>query len=178
MAAAPCPSSIASQFGAALDMLENAIRACPEGLWGDRSRRPEFWYLAYHAIFFVDLYLSEGEPGFAPPPPFTLSEFDPSGLMPDRVYSKEELLSYLDHGRRKFRALMEAVTDEGLSALRKFGSISGPLDEVLLYNLRHVQHHAAQLNLILRQVTDSAPGWVVRAKSRDTGTGGRAGISL
>ena len=31
--------------------------------------------------------------------------------------------------------------------------------ELLLYNLRHV-HHAARLYLILRQTTDSAPGWV------------------
>jgi uncharacterized damage-inducible protein DinB len=32
--------------------------------------------------------------------------------------------------------------------------------ELLLYNMRHVQHHAAQLNLLLRQTTDSAPDWV------------------
>jgi hypothetical protein len=38
------------------------------------------------------------------------------------------------------------------------------LGAALLYNLRHVQHHAAQLNLILRQAVDSAPGWVGRAK--------------
>lgn len=25
------------QFGAAIDMLENALRACPDALWGDRS---------------------------------------------------------------------------------------------------------------------------------------------
>ncbi|MDH3267800.1 MAG: hypothetical protein OEM46_02990 [Ignavibacteria bacterium] len=31
------------------------------------------------------------------------------------------------------------------------------LCELLLYNMRHVQHGAAQLNLILRQKTDSAP---------------------
>lgn len=37
--------------------------------------------------------------------------------------------------------------------------------ELLLYNLRHVQHGAAQLNLILRQETDSAPRWVARGKS-------------
>jgi len=30
--------------------------------------------------------------------------------------------------------------------------------------MRHVQHHAAQLNLILRQTIDSAPPWVGRAK--------------
>ena len=32
--------------------------------------------------------------------------------------------------------------------------------ELLLYSMRHVQHHAAQLNLILRQRTNSAPRWV------------------
>lgn len=36
--------------------------------------------------------------------------------------------------------------------------------ELLLYDLRHVQHHAAQLNPILRQAVDAAPGWVARAK--------------
>jgi len=36
--------------------------------------------------------------------------------------------------------------------------------ELLLYNMRHVQHHAAQLNLMLRQAVDSAPGWVAKTK--------------
>jgi len=30
--------------------------------------------------------------------------------------------------------------------------------------MRHVQHHAAQLNLILRQTIDSAPTWVSKTK--------------
>jgi hypothetical protein len=28
-----------------------------------------------------------------------------------------------------------------------------------------VQHHTAQLNLLLRQATDSAPGWVTTSRS-------------
>ena len=59
------------QFGAAIAMLENAIRACPDQLWSDRERQPEFWYLAYHTLFFLDLYLSDATKEFAPPPPFT-----------------------------------------------------------------------------------------------------------
>jgi len=47
--------------------------------------------------------------------------------------------------------------------------------ELLLYNLRHVQHHAAQLNLILRQETDSAPGWVGQTK---TGLGAPGTVPL
>jgi hypothetical protein len=35
------------QFGAAVDMLENAVLACPDNLWVDRSQRPEFWYVRF-----------------------------------------------------------------------------------------------------------------------------------
>lgn len=156
---------LGAQVGAAIDMMENAIRACPESLWGDTSRKPQFWYVAYHALFFLDLYLSDKEEGFAPPAPFTLAEMDPAGVMPDRVYTKDELLSYLEHGRRKLKAAMAGFTDEGARRHRVFGSVEGSGLEMLLYNLRHVQHHTAQLNLILRQVTDSAPQWVRRAKA-------------
>jgi hypothetical protein len=44
--------------------------------------------------------------------------------------------------------------------------------ELVLYNLRHVQHHAAQLNLILRQVVDAAPGWVSK-RARTPGDAAR-----
>ena len=157
-------TAIAGQLGGAMDMLENAIRACPDALWGDTTRNPQFWYLAYHVIFFNDLYLSSGEKGFVPPKPYTLSEFDPSGLMPDRVYAKDEMLSYLDHGRRKLKALMAEFTEARAGERLEFGSIQGTRLEVLLYNMRHVQHHAAQLNLLLRQTTQSAPRYVIRAK--------------
>ncbi|HEU4339335.1 MAG TPA: DinB family protein [Planctomycetota bacterium] len=157
-------SAIAGQLGGAMDMLENAIRACPDSLWGDTTRNPQFWYLAYHAIFYNDVYLSPGDKSFAPPKPYTLSEFDPSGLMPDRVFTKDEMISYLDHGRRKLKGLLAELTEERAGERLEFGSVQGSRLEVLLYNLRHIQHHSAQLNLLLRQATDSAPKWVVRAK--------------
>jgi hypothetical protein len=157
------------QFGAAIDMLENAIAACPEKVWGDRSRRPEYWYMAYHTLFYLDCYLSDSVEGFAPPTPFTLSEFDPSGLLPERVYEKVELLRYLEHGREKCRARIEALTEERARQQCRFGSIQGSVVELLLYNMRHVQHHAAQLNLILRQTIDSAPGWVSKTKRQLAG---------
>jgi hypothetical protein len=39
-----------------------------------------------------------------------------------------------------------------------------PFGELLLYTMRHVQEHAAQLNMFLGQRTGSAAGWVGRAK--------------
>ncbi len=150
------------QFGGAIEMLENAMRACPEEVWGERTRQPEFWYLTYHTLFWLDFYLSESGESFAPPPPFNLDEMDPAGLMPERVYSKAEMQVYLEHGREKGRALIAGLTDERTAESVTLGSFVGPRGELLLNNMRHVQHHAAQLNLILRQQIDSAPRWVRR----------------
>lgn len=157
-------SIVWQQFGAAIDMLENAMRDCPDDLWRDRSQKPEFWYLVYHTLFWLDLYLSGAVEGFAPPAPFTLDELDPAGLIPERPYTKKELQAYLEHGRKKCRTAIDALTEEQDRQRYRFGWGEASYPELLLYNMRHVQHHAAQLNLILRQQTDSAPGWVARAK--------------
>jgi hypothetical protein len=157
-------SVIWQQFGAAIDMLDNALLACPDELWSDRSQRPEFWYVVYHTLFFLDLYFSDSVEGFIPPVPFNLDELDPAGLMPERPYTKDELHTYLEHGRRKCRATIEALTDEKARQRCSFEWVDVSNAELLLYNMRHVQHHAAQLNLILRQKTDSAPAWVPKAR--------------
>lgn len=150
------------QLGAAIDMLENAIVACPEELWLDPERRP--WHLAYHTLFFLDLYLSGTTEGFAPPPPFTLSELDPAGVLPEREYTKAELLAYLDHGRRKCRATLAALDEDTAARPAAFPWLPGfTVGELHLCSLRHVQHGAAQLNLLLRQRVDDAPAWVKQA---------------
>jgi hypothetical protein len=160
------------QFGAAIDMLANAMRSCPEDVWAkDPAKRPEwidndvvgFWYVAYHTIFFLDYYLSVQPEGFVPPAPFTRAELDPAGLLPERPYTKAELQSYLGHCRGKCRAMLDAISDEDFRKASAFSRFGFSRAEMLLYNLRHVQHHAAQLNLLLRQQTGGAPGWVSEA---------------
>ena len=75
------------QFGAAIDMLNEALRDCPDELWEKRlwEDQPDqwvaagfstFWYLGCHTLFWLDLYLTGAEEGFAPPEPFDLVEMD------------------------------------------------------------------------------------------------------
>jgi hypothetical protein len=144
-------------------MLANAIQACPDSVWSGEPPRA-FWYIAFHTIFFLDLYLSPvGEDQFRPPAPFGLTELA-DGVPPERTYTKDELLAYLEHCRKKLDAVMAA----GESGMTEVWTVADcPFDyrkmangELLLYNMRHVQHHAAQLYLLLRQRTDSAPKWV------------------
>ena len=145
------------QFGASIDMLENAIQLCPDRLWDTETK---FWYNAYHCLFFLDYYLTLNPDQFAPPEPFTLSEFDPSGAMPERTYNKKELLTYLQACRDKCHHLITDLTEETAKTNWTNQYRSYPLIEILLYNMRHVQHHAAQLNLLLRQGMSDAPRWV------------------
>jgi len=149
------------QFGAAIDMLENALTACPDKLWNDGSK---FWYIGYHTLFYLDYYLSDSPVNFLPPAPFSFSELDPTHTRPERIYTKEELLTYLEYGRQKCHHLIASLTTEKAAQrfINEYRNYS--ILEILLYNMRHVQHHAAQLNLLLRQATNDAPKWVSRAK--------------
>lgn len=148
------------QLEASIDMLENALLACPDELWGDRSKQPECWYLVYHTLFWLDLYLSGSAEGFSPPAPSTLEELDPAGIPPERVYTRDELQTYLHHCRHKCRTVLETLTDARAQELCRLSWGEVSFAELLLDNMRHVRHYAAQLNLILRQQIDAAPRWV------------------
>src|SRR5436190_18885838 len=143
---------LASQYGAALDMLENAIRACPDTLWDDGAApvAQQFWYLAFHTLWWHDYYFAANEAAHAPPEPFTMDEMDPAGIYPANAYTCEQLLAFLEHGRGRCRARLGALTDTEAAAPCGFDRRDMSALELFLYNLRHVQHHAAQLNLLLR----------------------------
>src|ERR1051326_3509513 len=111
------------QFGVAIDTLENALLACPASLWREQlwhdssehsmpSEFAEFWYLTYHTLFWLDLYLSGcKEEEFVPPAPFIWTEVDPA-VSPEQPYTKEELHAYLEAMRRKCHDQIFALTDE------------------------------------------------------------------
>ena len=163
--------AVAQQFSAAIDMLENVLLACPDELWQVRlwddpnlPRSSEFWYILYHTLFWLDLYLSGSVEGFRPPAPFTLDELDPAGIIPDRPYNKDELRTYLEHTRKKCRSTIEALTNEKAHQPCTFPWGEVTFAALLLDNMRHVQERLAQLNLILGQKVGWSPRWVTNAK--------------
>ena len=161
-----CRSAIRQQFHAAIDMLANAIEACPDSVWPGEGRGA-FWYLAFHVLVFLDLYLSpEGEDQFHPPSPFGLTELEPKFVPPERTYRKDELLAYVEHCRKKLDAVMAGMTEAWTAGPCPFDYRAMSNGELLLYNMRHVQHHAAQLNMLLRQAGVSPPDWVSKGGLR------------
>lgn len=160
--------SLWQQFGASVDMLKNAIQLWPDQYWNTEKK---FFYTAYHCLVFLDYYLTAPTNNFSSPLPFTITEPDNipaeaiDDVVPDRVYSKKELLDYLQASREKCHAVIAGLTAEKMEArwIEEGGTMNYAFLELLLYNMRHVQHHAAQLNLLLRQRINNAPEWVSRA---------------
>lgn len=158
----PLNAVLWTQLDAALVTLRNAIEAASPETWTARCGNGEFWLAAFHALFFLDLYATGVLEGFEPPAPFEATELD-EDARPSRVYTREELLTYLSYGRDKGKAQIEALTDTDLertSDIPWFSLRSMSVVEAIIYNTRHVQHHAAQLNLILRQAEDRGSDWV------------------
>ncbi len=150
-------TSLWQQLGAALDMLENAIIACPDDLWLSGANRKTFWYLAFHTLYWLESDLSPSPEAFAPVAPFNTPN-------PKKPFSKAQLLAYLEQNRVRCRERMRGLTESNLQERFVAQGMDFSILEMLLYGLRHVQHHAAQLNLLLRQHTESAPKWVRRTK--------------
>ena len=157
------------QFGAAIDMLDKALRACPgelwrDSLWDDTTDAPEYtevWFIVYHTLVWLDRYISGSPAGFKPPPPFI------TGALPEKPYTKDELQAYLELCRRKCQVTLEGLTDEKAIQICKFpwGDEMG-FAELQLYNMRHVQEHASQLSLHMGHRVAFVPDWVSRAENR------------
>ena len=166
--------AIQQQFGAAIDALDGTVRAFPDAAWTTGERWHQPWYLTFHTLFWLDLYLSESATDYVPPAPFTCSELEPD-VFPERPYTKQELLAWLQPCREALAARLSSISnDEGAHRRCRLPWGEMGAAELLLYNLRHVQHHAAQLNMLIRQKGGEPASWVMRAD----GLEGKGGASV
>lgn len=159
-----------SQFGASIDMLLSTIESCPDEYF-ETSRR--FFYIAYHTALFLDYYLTLPPSDFIPLLPFSPKKAKElpieaiGDLIPARMYTKKEVLGYLFKSREKCKNLIFSLTKDKINERFYEGNepndMDFPIVEILLYNLRHTQHHTAQLNLLLRQDFDIHSPWSFRA---------------
>jgi uncharacterized damage-inducible protein DinB len=100
-----------------------------------------------------------------PPAPFTLIEQYDGGPLPERVYTKDELMAYLRDCRQRCQTTIDTLTEE--AAQRQCGFSWGEVTfaELLVYNLRHVHGHASQLNMLLGQHGVDTPDYPTRIKN-------------
>jgi len=151
--------ALVSQFDASLSMLEECLRACPDPHWDQKIAHYTFWQVAYHALCFVDVYLSPDDASWQPrrDPAAPGGGLHPAGRaeldeeFPSRRFEKAELIGYIGICRDKLRAALAAETEPTLQGPSGFPHLKFSRAELHLYNLRHAQHHTGQLTASLRR---------------------------
>ena len=147
-------TSLKSQYHASLAMLREAIDRCPDDEWLSRDHKNAFWQVAYHVLFYTHLYLQSNEAAFRP---WAQHHGDDDGTTGD-PYTKAQVLEYWN--------FVDHIVDSAVDSLDLENPDSGfswyqmSKLEHQLVNLRHVQHHGAQLADRLRSAADIGIKWV------------------
>ncbi len=158
-----------SQYHASLAMLKDAIEKCPDDVWMDARFTNSFWQIAYHVLFYTHLYLHRDEASFVPWAQHQSQVQNPSGLKGRRPgdsrlpafpnpYSKAQVLEFWNICDGMVdRAIDQADLDAAECGFWWYQM--GKLEHQFV-NIRHIQHHTAQLLDRLRVSADIGVPWV------------------
>ncbi|MGC6480457.1 MAG: DinB family protein [Flavobacteriaceae bacterium] len=144
------------QFEASIGMLRKAIKICPPHIWESHL---QFSCIAYRSLLWMDYYLTVNPEKFLPPHPFALTEFTSERSLQKCTYTQRQLLNYLLHNEEKACHLILCLNEELANARWVNDYQNYSVLEIILFNIRHIQHHAAELSMILRQEKQVAPKW-------------------
>lgn len=150
--------AVASQFDAALAMLQDCVEKCPAMHWNEKIAKYPFWLVVYHTLCCLDGYLARGEAAWSPRDGSDGGPvFHPDGRAdveeeyPSREFSREEMLAYLALLRPLTRRTLAADTPAMRAEPCGFSWLPLTRGELHLYNMRHVMHHVGQLSASLRR---------------------------
>jgi len=147
-------SVLKSQYHAALAMLREAIERCPLDQWSGTGHKNAFWQISYHTLFFTHLYLQQSEVTFRRWPKQHGGE---DGISAD-PYTPAQVLEYWDVCDEMVDGALDALDLESPDSGFSWYSMSKL--EHQLVNIRHIQHHTAQLIDRLRLAADIGIRWV------------------
>ena len=155
-------AAVRGTFDTALRLMAAALTDCPEALWetdlwpgeattqrvgqgGLHGSAP--WFLGYHALSCLDYDLGPDFDRWVPPVPFDDNTF----ALPNRVFTKDELLGYVEWCRERAQQVCGELPDE--MARRPLPSphryAGSPYFEILAGIPLHVVEHAAQIRQFL-----------------------------
>jgi hypothetical protein len=164
----PFRESLISQYEAALSTLRMCVVRCPPDHWHEPVANWRFSNLAFHAAIFADLYLSRpSDPAAVKAQAFHAEHADVFAdyeefetRAPVRHYAASFVDRYIRFCRDKAAAVIRGESDADLAGPSRSDRHPCTRLELHTYNIRHVQHHAAQLSLRLRLDHDIAIPWV------------------
>ncbi len=161
-------TSLISQFGASLNMVETAIRECPENVWLMEIRGHRIWQVIYHCLFYADFYgngldpsLNDPSEEFAPGPIFQNKSVPSSSLTEhgNIPLTQELALQYIEYLRGKTNKMINNCTEERFKQKAGFSWLPMNNLELVMYFTRHVMQHVGQVSAYIRERYDISVHW-------------------
>jgi hypothetical protein len=158
-----------SQYHASMAMLKEAIELCPDDVWFSKKHMNAFWQVAYHTLFFAQLYLGKDPDAFrgwsqhqagVQHPDGIAGPPDPKSSLPliPEPYTRAQVQEYWN--------VVDSMVDSALDSMDLANSECGfwwydvsKLEHQFI-NIRHIQHGSAQLADRLRAELNVGVDWV------------------
>ena len=155
-------------------MLRDAIEQCPDDLWTANGHVSAYWQVAYHTLFYTHLYMHTDEASVRPWAQHQNEVQHPGGLtnpakadsrlpLLPKPYSKAQVLEFWDVCDRMVDEAVEAIDLDRTECGFWWYKMSKL--EHQFVNIRHIQHHTAQLADRLRSAADRGVKWVGARRS-------------
>ena len=157
---------LGSQFEAAFCMLSACINKCPDEAWNAKVANLTSNQVAFHTLFYADVHLGRDLDALKRQPFHRDNAAffgDYEELQPRAqaaCYDRASIRKYLEFCRIKASEVLAAETADSLSAKCGFERRDFSRAELHVYNIRHLQHHAAQLSLRLRLDAKADVPWI------------------
>lgn len=143
---------LASQYKASLGMLRQTLEKVPEDQWNTDEYNNPNWQIAYHVLWATKLYLGTNTESYVP---FDNAiegaeslggsqdwENPDENVKVEGFHTKDELLTFIDYIERNLQQSIVALQLDGKSGFEWY-----PYSRLELHinNVRHIQHHTAQI---------------------------------
>ena len=156
----------ASQYIAAIETLNQSVQNADDEIWTTDHLDTAIDQVVFHTLFFTDLYLHHGTEGFDKQS-FHLRnresfrDYEEQQDRPQQYhYEKSFCREYLDFCKKKVDTVLNSETESSLLGESGFYWRKCNRAELHIYNIRHIQHHAAQLGLRNQLLGGDPLSWV------------------
>jgi hypothetical protein len=162
----PVNAALLRQYFAALSTLEQCIAFFDGETWAESHPDMPVNQVVFHTLFFADLYLNHGDEDFRKQqfhrenPGFFQDYEELEDQVQTNFYDRDTCRTYLEHCRAKADATLRGESAEILAGDCGYPRRGLSRVELHVYNVRHVQHHAAQLGLRNQLRGGTALRWV------------------
>ena len=159
---------IRSQYHATLSMMQQAVEKYPPALWNRSEDKNRTWQVAYHALFYTQLYLQPTLDDFVPWPGHIADaeNMDPELLAgeaeTEAPYTQEDILDYITFCRGRVDDIVPLLDLEGGSG---FHWLPMSKIELQIYSIRHLQTHIGELAERLWTAAGVEIDWVSMGES-------------